>query len=166
MGLLTPEFAGQVTVDRLPDDFVSRIRKRVEDGLLSPGRRTRADYRVHSVGRDEIRFGAAGLPTAYNVGLNEVTVVRSRPDRVRYRVSYRRWARTAVLHGALLGLVFLIGFSAMPALRRDVDSYPHGRLLFWAIVGFFSLAWPWLLVAMHRPAAERALQRILRETLS
>lgn len=165
MALLRPEFEGELEVASLPDDFADRIRRRVESGLFIPGRRSRADYRVENVDRSGITFAAGGLLTAYNIGLNVVNVQRVGADRIRYRVSYWRWTRIAALHGALLGILFLASYAFFPFVRRDVASYPHGAEIFWGMVFFWCVAWPWVLSAIHRGPAERALQRILRETL-
>jgi len=166
VGFFTPEFDGQVTVDRLPDDFAARIQHRVETGLLVPGRRDRANYRVTAIDPDTVTFVAEGFLTTYNIGLNEVTVRRSGRNQVAYHVSYMGWTRIAVGHGAVIGIAFLLGYILFPALRASVTSYPAGAVLCSVIVGFFSLAWPWILTAFHRRFAERALQGILTATLS
>ncbi len=165
MNPFIPEFEGELRLARIPEDFVARIRKRIEDGLFVPGRRSRADYVVRTSGLDEIAFGAKGLLTAYNLGLNEVSIRRAGPDGLRYRVVYWRWTWTAVAHGALIGLVFVLVFFASSEMRREVASYSFGAHLFWGLVVFFCVLWPWILSAMHRRFAENALQRILREVL-
>jgi hypothetical protein len=166
LGVFDLEFDGQLTVDRLPDDFVARIERRVVDGLFTPGQRHRADYHVRTLDGNSITFAAHGFLTTYNIGLNEVTVCRSGRNQLQYHVSYRGWARIVVAHGALLGLVFAACYLLVPALRHDIASHPFGTPLFWGMVGFWSLAWPWILSALHRGPAERALQRILRVTLA
>ena len=44
--------------------------------------------------------------------------------------------------------------------------YPHGATLYWSLIGFFCLLWPWLLTAFHKRAARQLLERILRETMA
>lgn len=166
MGLFAPEFDGQLTLERLPEDFAARIRRRVDDGLFVPGSRHRADYRIMTLDRNTITFVAAGFLTTYNVGLNEVTVRRGGRNQVQYHVAYWGWTRLAAAHGALLGLVFALCYALVPSLRAEIGAYPYGLALSGGIVGFFSLAWPWILSALHRRPAERALQNILRATLS
>jgi len=161
-----PEFDGQLELARVPDDFIARIRKRVEEGLLMRGNRKRANYAVRSAGNDEITFGAEDFLTAYNVGLNDVSVRRSGANTMRYHVTFWRWTLTAVVHGAILGLAFLICFLTFQGLQRDVAAYAQGPLLFWGSVAFSSLLWPWIMTAVHRKFAEKALQRILREVMS
>ena len=166
MGLFRPRFEGQITLDRVPEDMTARIQRRVEAGLLMPGQRgPRTDYRVESMDSQAITFAAHGLLTTYNVGLNEVTVRHGGPNQVHYQVSYWGWTLLAVAQGAVLGVLFLALYLFVPQMRRDVHSYSFGPLLFWSIVSFFCLAWPWILSSLHRGPAERALQRILRETL-
>ncbi|MGH7729832.1 MAG: hypothetical protein ACRENJ_01110 [Candidatus Eiseniibacteriota bacterium] len=160
-----PEFEGELSFESLPDDFVTRIRARVDAGLLSPGTRARADYRVRAADRDGIAFGAEGWLTAYNVGLNEVTVRRVGRNQLQYQVTFWRWTRYAVVHGLVLAAVFLIGYLTWPQLRRDVAAYPHGLWLAGVMMGFFSLAWPWVMTALHRRPAEQALRRILTEAI-
>src|SRR2546426_6449935 len=125
-----PEFDGQLELVRIPDDFVARIRKRVEEGLLMRGIRRRANYVVRSEGRDEVTFGAEDFLTAYNVGLNDVSVRRSGATTVRYHVTFWRWTWTAVAHSAILGLTFLICFLGIERMRRVVAPYAHGPFLF------------------------------------
>ena len=163
MGLLQPEFEGEMTLDPLPEDFTARIRRRVESGLLVPGRRERADYEVTAGDRHSITFTARGFLTAYNIGLNEVTVSRGGTNQIRYQVSFWRWARAAVFHGWILGAVMTIGYFVFPALRRDVERY--GREVYWGMIFLTCVLMPFLLSAFHKRFAERALVSILRETL-
>ena len=167
MGLFRPRFEGQLTLDRVPEDMTTRIQHRLEQGLLMPGHRgPRTDYRVKAMDSQAITFASHGLLTTCNVGLNDVTVRRNGPNQVQYDVSYWGWTLLAVAYSALLGLLFLALYLFIPQMRHDVHSYPYGPLLFWSIVSFFCLVWPWILSALHRGPAEGALQRILRETLS
>jgi len=163
---LLPQFEGHLTLDPLPEDFATRIQRRVESGLLAPGRRDRADYEITSQDQTGLTFVARGLLTTYNIGLNEVTVGRSGVNRVRYQVSYWGWTRIAVMHGLLLGAVLAAAFALYPPLRHDIASYPLGLGLFCGMAAFWCLIWPWLLSALHKPHAEGALRRILGETLS
>lgn len=166
MDWLLPQFEGHLTLDPLPEDFATRVQRRVESGLLAPGRRDRADYEITSKDRTGLTFVARGFLTTYNIGLNEVTVGRSGANRIRYQVSYWGWARIAVAHGLLLGAVLAAAFALYPPVRRDIVEYRHGLLMFWGMAAFWCLIWPWLLSALHKPHAERALRQILAETLS
>jgi hypothetical protein len=165
MALFHPEFDGELTLESLPDDFTARIQRRVEVGLLVPGRRDRADYHVRSLDGRTITFAARGIATTYNIGLNEVTICRGGRNQLQYHAEYWGWTRIAVAHGAVLGLLFVACFLLVPAVQMDIASYRLGGALFWGMVAFWALVWPWILSAFHRGPAERALQRILREAL-
>lgn len=160
-----PWFEGELSSDRVPDDFLARMERRVRDGLFVPGSHARANYRVRSSSREALAFEAADFLTAWNVGLNEVELRRSTRSTIAYRVEFRRWALYAVIHGALLGAALAGSYMVFPALRRDVASFANGPALFWGMGFFWALCWPWLLTALHRPFARRALERILREEL-
>ena len=161
---LRPQFEGEFTIERLPDDFMARMERRVAEGLLQPGQRHRANYGVRSSSRDALEFEAEDFLTAYNIGLNHVELVRTGPATVFYRVDFRRWSRFVTIHGALMGaaatLVLLV-----PAVRRDVRSYPQGLVIFWGMVLFWAVVWPRIMTALHRPFASKALERILRDEL-
>ena len=157
-----PEFEGEIAVDRVPDDFAKRLERRVAEGLLIPGRRSRANYEVRSSSRETVTFEAADFLTAYAVGLNHVEVRCTGRSTVSYHVRFDRWSRYVTLHGLALGLVLAAAY-LFPAVRRDVQSYAAGSVLFWGMLLFWSLLWPRLMVALHRPFARRALERILRE---
>jgi hypothetical protein len=161
-----PEFEGELTLDPLPEDFATRIQRRVEGGLLTPGRLDRADYQVTAKDRSGITFVARGFLTRYNIGLNEVTVGRGGGNRLRYRVSYWGWTRIAVAHGLLLGAAMAGAWALLPGMRREMAQYPFGAWIFWGNVALWCVAWPWLLSALHKPHAEGALKRILCETLA
>lgn len=165
MNPFVPEFEGELELKRVPDDFVARVRKRVEEGLLQPGSRRRANYSVRSAGRDDIAFGADDLLTAYNVGLNDVIVRRRGSNAVLYHAKFWRWTWSAVVHGAILGLILVICGLTVPDMRRQIEDYPFGLFLFLGISIFFSLLWPWILAALHRKFAEKALRRILSEVM-
>jgi hypothetical protein len=165
MNPFVPEFEGALILPRVPDDFTDRIRERVKRGLFMPGRRTRANYAVRNASKDEIAFGAEDLLTAYNVGLNEVQISRQGRDAIRYHVSFWRWTWLAVAHGAVIGLMFSVLFLVAPAMRHTLEAYPYGPQAFWTLVAFFGLIWPWALTAIHRRFADKALRRILQETL-
>jgi len=141
------------------------VRVQTSPWWVRPGHRARANYRVRHSSHDTMTFEAADFLTAYNVGLNEVELRHEGRRTIRYRVSFRRWNRYAVAHGALLGLILAI-LSALPAVRHAITRYPAGAWLFWGMVLFWGLAWPRLLTAFHRPFARAALERVLREVIA
>jgi hypothetical protein len=159
-----PYFEGEVAVDRVPDDFFERMELRLADGLLVRGQRKRANYRVTMRSAGTMEFEAQGFLTAYAIGLNHVRLQQTGRTAIRYEVGFARWTRYAVIHGWLVGL--LVGAACLlPGAWRDIESYRHGPLVFGAMILFWALAWPWLLTAIHRPFARKALERILREEL-
>lgn len=166
MNPFVPEFEGELALAQIPDDFVARVRRRVEAGLFLPGSRNRANYSVRSAGRDEIAFGADDFITAYNVGLNDVSVRRQGSSAVHYRAKYWRWTWGVVVHGAILGTIMAICAVTIPDMRRQIDSYPFGLFLFVGMGVFFFILAPWIGTAVHRRFAEQALRRILTEVLS
>ena len=159
-----PEFEGELSAARVPGDFFTRFARRVETGLFLPGSRRRAHYRVRSSSADSLSFEAEDFLTAYNVGLNEVELQRGGTGTISYRVSFHRWSRYARIHGGLLGVV-MAALYLVPVLRAQVTAYAGGAPLYWGMLLFWSLVWPWLLTALHRPFARMALERILREEL-
>src|SRR5262250_2584354 len=102
-----PSFAGEITVDHVPEDFLDRIEQRVVSGLFLPGKRRRANYRVIARNREALEFAAMDFATTYAIGLNHV-VLRIGRDTVSYEVSFARWTRTAMIHGAVIGLLLAI----------------------------------------------------------
>ena len=160
-----PEFEGDLAVDQVPEDFFERIRRRVEQGLLPATSRTRVDYHVIAQSRDSIEFEARGFLTAYAIGLNHVELRRADPRTISYHVRFDRWNRYAVFHGALIGLALAIAFQ-IPATHRDIQKFPVGQWMPWGMLLFWSFIWPWLMTALHRPFARRALERVLTEELA
>jgi len=160
-----PSFEGELSVDRIPDDFFERVGRRVTRGLFGANTQGRAHYLVRAIGGDSLTFEAAGFLTAYAIGLNHVELKRSAPGVISYRVDFSRWNRYATLHGLALGLAFALA-SLLPGVGQIIRTTPgHGAVL-WSFVAFWSLLWPRILTAVHRPFARNALERILREELS
>jgi len=158
-----PEFSGEFVRDRLPADLLARIEWRVTTGLFAPGQRARANYRVVSSSRRSLEFEAADPLTAWNVGLNRVQLVQTGPTSISFHVRFDRWARYCVLHGAILATAFVVAYGFLPGLREDLAASPANAILASCLIGFWCLVWPWLLIALHRPFARRALERILSE---
>jgi len=166
MSPFAPEFEGELTLDAFPDDFRERIQRRVETGLLFAGNRSRADYRIVASDGNSVTIHAHGLASVYNIGLNEVTLTRQGANGLRYHVSYWGWTQAAVAHGLILTILFVVLYLVIPQFRRDVAAYSYGFAMLWSIVGVMGLLWPWLLSALHKGPARRALIRILNETLA
>ena len=165
MNPFIPRFEGEMELSAVPEDFVDRIRRRVDEGLLIRGSRRRSDYRVRSASRDEITFGAQGVWTAINVGLNEVAIKRATPTRIVYQVSYWTWTGYAVLLGAVIGVVLVGAYFLSPVVGLQTQMPRNGLYIFGGMVFFWCVAWPWILTAIHKRFAARCLERILREEL-
>jgi hypothetical protein len=65
-------------------------------------------------------------------------------------------------------LSLLIALSAVGVMLfwgQAIQAQQYGPLLFWCHVGFWGVAWPWILTALHKPFASRCLERILRDVM-
>jgi hypothetical protein len=162
MKFFLPVFAGRISVPAVPSDFSSRLAERVRSGLLVPGNRRRANYTVDSTGSDHLSFRAADLRTAISVGLNEVRVERRDRTTISYEVRYWRWTLYCV---SLSLVVVLSAVCVMLLWGQKIQALRYGPLLFYFHMGFWGIAWPWILTALHKPFASRCLERILREVV-
>ena len=166
MGSFSPEYSGTIEFKALPDDYTDRIARRVETGLLVAGSRRRANYVVRAKSREAISFSAVGFWTAYNLGLNDVELRGAGPNRVDYHGSFRRWALYATINSLALVTVILVGLLVLPGAREEVSRYSWGWPFIGALLVFFGLVWPWLLVGIHRRFIPRALEHIVREAVA
>ncbi len=152
--------------------FVAAFARRVESGLLGSGVRARNHYLTTGQGADHLDFRAADWPTALNVGLNDVHLTVTPDHSVRYTIRYPRWALFALMMGA----AFLILFGSillMTDMRGYIETHPASRFsglstnqnlaIAWALGLFFGLAWPWILVLMHKRPLRRLMERIISE---
>ena len=159
-----PEFAGEVTFDEVPADVFRRIERRVNEGLV-PGMHERAKYRVKQSGQGTLEFEAVGFPTALAVGLNRVVLRRAGSRAIAYQVTFWRWTRYCLALAGGVGVMLALAYLLVPAVPRQIATYPHGTWIYFGMIGFWALIWPWCLTAIHRPFARRLLERILRETI-
>lgn len=166
MGWLSPAYDGTIELPSLPADFTDRIARRVERGLFVPGSRRRANYVVSAKSADSIAFNAVDFWTAYNVGMNNVVLQREGPSSIAYHGRFRRWAVIASIHALVISLLILVVVVFVPSAHDQVSAYTFGWAYITVLLGFFGLAAPWLLVAVHRRFAARALERIVRETVT
>ena len=161
--MFSPAYEGVIELPAVPDDFTERVARRVESGLLVPGSRRRGDYVVRSRSHDAVSFAARGFWTAYNIGLNEVELRRDGLRRIAYHGSFRRWAAYAAIHSLVLTGAVLAVVLAWPAARDQVSQNPAGWPVLLALLVFFGLLWPPVLVAVHRRVVPRSLVRIVEE---
>ena len=166
MSAFSPTYEGTIDVPTLPSDFTDRIARRVETGLLVPGSRRRANYVVSSKSADSVAFTAIGFWTAYNIGLNDVMLQRAGPKSIGYQGRFWRWATFAAVQAFVIALVILAVILFLPSARAQVNADSWGWLFIAILLAFFGLIWPWILVAMHRRFAARALERIVRQVVT
>ena len=167
MGLLSAAYDGSIELDSLPTDWVDRMARRIEKGLLAPGSRRRANYVVRSRSSDAVTFSADDFWTAFNIGLNDVELRRADGNRVAYHASFSRWAAYAAVQGLAVAVAVLIAVLLLPGGQTEVARYGGwGWPLLIILLAFFGLVWPRVLVVMHRRFASRALERIVREAVA
>jgi hypothetical protein len=116
----------------------------------------------------ELRFRSEGLLTGINIGWNDVQVLidlspetpGDRP-KVHYRVTFFNWAA----YGAgLCGFIAICLIAAASVFgRKHLGEYPAAKTIFWIMVVFWGFVWPWILVALHKRPAAKALERLLDE---
>ena len=163
-----PRFAGDIGLASIPADYVARLERRVEEGFLVRGNRTRANYLSQRLGDEGISIVANDFWTATNIGLNEIILHRRDVNHISYEVRFGRWTR----YGVLLGIsILVVGMTLYWAVGRSWawPSQQGGILpgLAGLLVGlFFYLLWPWIFTEMHKKPAARCLERIVRETLA
>ena len=158
-----PVFERTFTFERIPDDFTRIVTDRVEAGLLSRGNRNRAAYSVRRAEGDSIHFGADDKATAVNIGLNEVVLRRVDSRTVVAHVSYWTWLAFCAALCLSLAVCFLAAYALIPDLREAINASPALSLLFWGMLIFWGVLWPFLLAFLHKGAAAQCLARILRE---
>ena len=164
-----PEFSGEVILGSVPDDWVTRSKRRVEGGFVVREPRKRSEYSASDIEGEGVRIVAMGYWTATSIRLNDVLIRRMGDDRLSYEVSFRRWTRSAVMWSAALLCVFLVfGVPYYLFVESFLDLVASDP--FWTIGGlltgvFFCVGWPWVLTELHKANTARLLERIIRETL-
>ena len=110
MQLFLPKFEGTLLLPRIPDGFFERVARRVHEGLLIRGSRNRANYTVQRADRYDVRFAAADVSTAINIGLNEVRVYCVDGQRIGYSVTFWKWTLYVVILCAVIGVLLAAAF--------------------------------------------------------
>jgi hypothetical protein len=170
---ILPSLKGTVAVKSTAEDFFPAFARRIEKGLFpgAPGWRSR--YALVEQDPDAVRFQAVDWLTAINVGLNDVRLDMPESGTVRYRIRYPRWASYVVTICAAIGILLLAVLSAFD-MRGYIATHPTSRVpgltpersvaVAWGIVIFWGFVWPWLLIALHKPALRRLITRLITET--
>jgi hypothetical protein len=163
-----PRTVGAAPVRTQPEVFVRAFARRVETGLLGPGR---SNYAITRLERHGLAFRAADWATALSVGLNDVELTVS-AGQARYAIRYRRWAAYAAALSAVIGVGLAIVFLALDVrdyLDRDVlwlipglDTDQHVAIA-WSMVAFWGFVWPWILVGLHKRPLRKLMERLISE---
>jgi len=169
--ILTPRIEGILPLHSSATAFTRAIRDRVAAGLTAKGS-PRSRYAIVESTPELVRIHATSWPTAISVGLNELDLVFRHSGRVEYQVRYWRWAAYAIgLSGTLglIGVALLVGFDARgyiashPSTQVPGFSIDQHVIIAWMMVLFWGFAWPWLLIALHKPPLHRLVASIVSE---
>lgn len=168
MEAFRPEFEGTYSAESLRPDFVAALAERVRKGIFRLASERRNRYAVVSESDRELRFRSEGFLTAINTGWNDVRVeigpaamAAGSPIEVRYHVTYFAWAAYCV------GLCGFIGIALIAVWLLFEPKFSAlsgaGKPIFWVMVIFWGFVWPWILVALHKRPAARALEQLFAE---
>ncbi len=161
-----PRFSGELEFRALPDDLVTTLESRIQEGFLVRGNHARSNYRICSSSNDSATIWADDWRTAFNVGLNEVRLRREGDRRITFEVSFWRWTGYCAMLGMLIFVVLLGAFVFTDWTRPWLPQNRLETLGALSIGIFFCLCWPWVLTEFHKKPAARCLERILHETFA
>ncbi len=163
-----PEFSGTYSPERIRPDFISALAERVRRGLFPGASERRNRYKVVNESEGELRFRSEGLLSAINIGWNDVQVqidlapeTPGAPPRIHYRVTFFNWAAYGVALCGFIAVCLIAGLSTFGG--KYVRDYPAAKTIFWVMVVFWGFVWPWILVALHKRPAAKALEHLLDE---
>jgi hypothetical protein len=166
--IFRPEFSGTFSPERLRPDFVKALAERVRSGLFPRASARRNRYAVVNESEWELRFRSQGLLSGINIGWNDVQVqidmtpeAPGAPPEIRYRATYSVWARYSVILCAFIGVCLIAAWSLLG--EKYGARYSAAKTVFWVIIIFWGFVWPWILVAIHKKPAARALERLFAE---
>lgn len=163
--IFRPEFSGTYSPETLRPDFIPALAERVRSGVFPLASERRNRYAVVSESDKELRFRSEGLLASITIGWNDVRVEIDSPregaPRVHYEARYFRWGRYSVLLCASIAVFLIAGWSLFGERLGARGS--AAKTVFWAMVIFWCFVWPWILVAIHKRPAAKALQRLFAE---
>jgi len=166
--MFRPEFSGAFSPERLRPDFVKALAERVRRGVFPRASQRRNRYAVVSESEKELRFRSEGLLASITIGWNDVHVQIDSPPQdtptVCYEVRYFGWARYSVVLCVFIGVCLIATWSLFG--EKYGAPYSGAKTLFWVMVIFWGFVWPWILVALHKRPAARALERLFAEVNS
>ena len=160
---------------RLSDNFLDNLTKRIQAGLFPQASERRNRYVIKNRTENQLRFCSFGLLTGAYIGLNDVTIqVESGGGidrRVAYQVRYWAWILYCIILGlcivlSLVAYRFLIcpGWFAYWWYKQPKFFHSiYGEIIFWFFIVFFGLLWPWILCVLHKKNARKMLLRIFDE---
>ncbi len=160
--LFRPEFSGTYSPEKLRSDFIPALAERVRSGLFPLSSERRNRYAIVSESDEQLRFRSEGFLASISIGWNDVQVqIDSPPDsatRVCYEVRYFAWARYGVILCAFLGIALIAAWTLLG--QRYGAHRSAAKMIFWVMMIFWCFVWPWILVAIHKRPAAKALQRL------
>jgi hypothetical protein len=170
--MFLPRTHGTARVNASPATFISAFARRVETGLLPGTAPARSRYRVTDRQDYVVRFEAENLSTALNVGLNSVEINAAPSGTVLYTIGFEKWAGFSVGLGLLIGAALVTVFMTID-LRTYLAQNPSSLLpglsldqnvaLAWTLTLFWSFAWPWVLIVLHKRPLRGLMNRIIAE---
>jgi len=159
--LLLPGFDGLYKPEKLSPKLLENLAQRVRAKKVFPWATARRNqYVIAEESCQKLLYRAASLLTGAFVGLNDVTLRTDKtPGAVHYRVRYWLWAGYCIGLSAFIVLVILS--SILLFQDSGFTAYnPFHSWVLWSMLGFWGLLWPWILIAMHKLFAPKALIRI------
>lgn len=162
MSISLPHFTGEYQPEAISGDFLVKLAHRVRTGLFPLGSPRRNAYRITAQTVNSLQFRSTNLLTGLNIGLNDVTItIDNQTGIIHYQVSYWTWAAYCIVLSLLIGLCLA---GAKYYIPRDwYYPEPIDNLVFWLFVVFWGLIWPWVLIAWHKGAIVKCLNRIFDE---
>jgi hypothetical protein len=170
--LLSPSTTGTVAIRTCGEVFLRRFAQRIEKGLLEGSSRTRNCYVATRTGPGVLQFRATTWLTAFNVGLNDVSLTLTPGGAVSYRILYAWWAGSAIALCACFAAIF-IAFLLLFDLRTYIAENPGPEYLglspdqnvvnAWSMALFWGFVWPWILIALHKPHIRGLMNRMIVE---
>ncbi len=164
-----PRYSGSHKPESLCNDFIQKLRARVNKGLFSMASSRRNQYKIVEQSETSLHFCSSSLLTGINIGLNDVQIqVDQTSGEIRYDVSYWTWAKYSIF--LCLGIGLVLGFFLLTPLFGlylfPKDQYPPLIVMKVGIIPmviFWGLVWPWILIPLHKGPASKCLAKILDE---
>ena len=169
-----PEVSGKWQPDKLSKDIISALTERIRNnGLLAPtASKARNSYEILESGYDRLHFRSTGLLTSIAIGLNDVNVRidQMQANTLNYTIKYWTWAKYSIFlcFGILILVPGILYFTQYKIISQSMNEIPGAvnsipLFIFLGNALFWGLLWPWILIAIHKKHACRALEHILMQ---